>query len=400
MGTNTRQRAVRRVVIIGGGIAGPVLGMWLRRAGLEVVLAERRAGPARSEGAFLGVASNGMNVLKALGVEAQVYARGVPCTSFQFENAQGRPIGSIDRSQDLARFGAPLTMIRRGDLQDLLLEEALRRGVQVRHGARLVALDAPSSTGVTAHFEDGSREEGDVLVGCDGLRSTTRRLLMPDAPEPVFSGLWDYGGFASGVSAPLTPGVNEMLFGSRAFFGAFVTPGGEAWWFHNGPSGPAEGDSAESARERLLALHRDDPAWVRDLLRATPTVLGPWPLYDLQDLPRWSKGRVCLVGDAAHAMSPSAGQGASLAMEDAMVLAMCLRDVDTPERAFEAYERQRRPRVEAIAAQARRNGSGKAPGGRASLWLRDLLLPLFLRFGGKAQSRGYAYRVDWESRVA
>lgn len=399
METNVAQRGVRKVIIIGGGIAGPVLGMWLRRAGLQVLLAERRAGSARSEGAFLGVASNGMNVLRALGADARVAALGVPCTAFQFENAAGRPIGSIDRSQDAALFGAPLTMIRRGDLQDVLLEEARQRGVELRLGARLVALHT-SEAGVSARFEDGSTEEADLLVGCDGLRSTTRRLLMPEAPEPVFSGLWDHGGFASGVKVPVPPGVNEMVFGKRAFFGAFVTPAGEVWWFHNGPLGPRDGDTEQSVRERLLELHRDDPAWIRDVIRATPAVLGPWPLYDLRDLPRWSKGRVCLIGDAAHAMSPSAGQGASLAMEDAMALAMCLRDVDDPLRALETYERLRRPRVEAIALQARRNGSGKAPSGRASLWLRDLLLPVFLRLGGKSQSRGYAYRLDWESRVA
>jgi len=343
-----------------------------------------------------------MNVLRALGVDARVAERGVPCSGFQFENPQGRPLGHIDRSRDAAQFGAPLTMIRRGDLQDALLDEALRRGVQLRQGASLVQLDTSSPDSVTAHFADGSREEGDVLVGCDGLRSTTRRLLLPDAPEPRFSGLWDYGGFASGLKLPVAPGVNQMVFGRRAFLGAFVTPTGEVWWFHNGPRGPEAGEAEgpEAARARLLELHRDDPAWVQELLRATPTVLGPWPLFDLRGVSRWSAGRVCLIGDAAHAMSPSAGQGASLAMEDAQALAMCLRDVGEPARAFAAYERLRRARVEAIAAVARRNGSGKAPGNRASLWLRDALLPLFLRLGGKAQDRGYAYRLDWEARVA
>jgi 2-polyprenyl-6-methoxyphenol hydroxylase-like FAD-dependent oxidoreductase len=87
-------------------------------------------------------------------------------------------------------------------------------------------------------------------------------------------------------------------------------------------------------------------------------------------------------------------------MEDAMVLAMCLRDIDDPQRAFAAYERLRRPRVDDIARFARRSGDGKAVESRAALWLRDRLLPTFIRFGRKAQDKSYAYRATWEERVA
>jgi len=390
---------VERAIIVGGGIGGPVLGMWLRQLGLEVVLAERRVSSARAEGAFLGLAPNGMNVLGALGLAEAVGGRGAPCGAFRFHNAAGRPIGEIDRSADAARFGAPLLMVRRGELQELLLEEAERRGVQVLRGARLLALDTAAPRSVGALFEDGRTAHADLLVGCDGLRSATRQLLMPEAPEPAFTGLWDYGGFASDVRTPLRPGVNEMVFGRRAFFGAFLTPRGEVWWFHNGPQGPTREGPDTGARERLLELHADDPPWVRDVVRATPEVLGPWRLHELRDVPRWSRGRVCLLGDAAHAMPPSAGQGASMALEDAMVLAICLRDVETPEAAFARYERLRRPRVEAIAAHARRNGARKAPPGPLALALRDLLLPLGLRLGARAQDRSYAHRISWEAPV-
>jgi 2-polyprenyl-6-methoxyphenol hydroxylase-like FAD-dependent oxidoreductase len=116
-------------------------------------------------------------------------------------------------------------------------------------------------------------------------------------------------------------------------------------------------------------------------------------------MPRWWSGRVCLLGDAAHAMSPSAGQGASLAIEDAQMLVQCLRDAPDPARAFALFERLRRPRVDAMFAAARRNGSGKAPS-PAGAWIRDRLLPLFVPLAGRAQSRSYAYRLDWEQRLA
>jgi 2-polyprenyl-6-methoxyphenol hydroxylase-like FAD-dependent oxidoreductase len=155
-----------------------------------------------------------------------------------------------------------------------------------------------------------------------------------------------------------------------------------------------------TTRERLLELHREDPRWIADVIRATPDILGAWPIYDLCAMPRWSDGRTCLVGDAAHAMSPNAGQGASLAMEDAMVLAQCLRDVADPARAFRTFERRRRARVDAIFRHARRNGSGKAMGNSFSEWIRDRLLPVFLRLGAAAQSRSYAHEIAWQERVA
>jgi 2-polyprenyl-6-methoxyphenol hydroxylase-like FAD-dependent oxidoreductase len=109
---------------------------------------------------------------------------------------------------------------------------------------------------------------------------------------------------------------------------------------------------------------------------------------------------VCLIGDAALATTPSAGQGASLALEDAIVLAQCIRDIDVPQHAFATFERSRRRRVEAIVKQSRRNGSGKAVSGPIAEWIRDRLLPVFMRLGATVQERQYAYRVNWEERYA
>lgn len=378
----------RRALIVGGGIGGPVLGMWLTRIGMDAVVLEARDRSSLAEGAFLGVAPNGMNVLHGLGLADKVLAIGHVCGAFQFLNRKGRDIGQIDRSQDGVRFGWPLTMVRRSELHRLLLDEAAAQGVQVHFNMRLQDLQATGSE-VVARFE-GSELTGELLVGCDGLRSTVRKIAFPEAPAPRFSGLLDYGGFAPPVDLPFPRGVNAMVFGKKAFFGAFTIPSGETWWFHNGP--PLH----EPGRESLLHLHHEDPAWIAALIRATPSALGPWPLHELPLLRRWSRGRVGLLGDAAHAMSPSAGQGAALALEDAMVLARCLRDESSPELAFARYERQRRPRVTSIFKQAQRNGSGKAVSNPISEAFRDLMLPTFLRMGNKSQSQCYAERISWD----
>jgi len=380
---------VKTVLIVGAGIGGPVLGMALQRQGLTVRLVEARPASATAEGAFLGLAPNGMNGLVELDLATRVRELGHACTAFRFSNRKGKTLGEIDRSADPARFGHALTMMRRVDLHALLADEAERRGVTLERGKRLVALDAKSGV---ARFADGTVVEADVVVGCDGLRSTVRSLVFPEAPAPRFSELFDYGGFAPRVPPNLTPGVNEMVFGRRAFFGAFATARGETFWFHNGP--PPQANSEEAApRERLLALHTDDPPWIADVIRATPNVLGPWPLFELDPLPAWCRERVVLLGDAAHAMSPSAGQGASLAIEDALVLARSFAAEPDRVSALASYQRARRPRVERIAKVARRSSNGKAPSNWLTESMRDFVLPFFLRLGGAEQERAYEYRA-------
>lgn len=386
----------RTAVIAGAGVGGPVLALWLRKAGFEVRLLEGRGAPALVEGAFLGVSPNGLQALSGLGLDRDVTSRGHACRAFEFQSHTGRSLGGFDRSGDATTFGWSLTMIRRGDLHGLLGEACERAGVAIEYGKRLSRL-VPSPADVEVFCEDGTSLRADFVVGCDGLRSTTRALGLPDAPPPTFSGLLDVGGFVRTPDLPFEPGINVMVFGERAFFGAFSTPTGETWWFHNG-SGQLGAVENQALRPRLLELHQHDPAWVRELISATPTLLGPWGLFELDAMPSWSRGRVCLMGDAAHAMSPSAGQGASMAFEDALVLAQCLRDVSDVPTAFQSFERLRRPRVDQIMKAARQNSNRKAPG-PVGRWVRDRVLPLVLPFAGKGQSRAYSHRLDFEQRV-
>ena len=118
-----------KALIIGAGVGGPVLALWLQKIGLEVVVAEARSSLALTEGAVLGVAPNGMGVLDALGIAGAIARRGHPCRAFTFSNAAGRAIGRIDRSADERAFGWPLTMIRRADLHAALAEELERRQI-------------------------------------------------------------------------------------------------------------------------------------------------------------------------------------------------------------------------------------------------------------------------------
>jgi 2-polyprenyl-6-methoxyphenol hydroxylase-like FAD-dependent oxidoreductase len=132
----------------------------------------------------------------------------------------------------------------------------------------------------------------------------------------------------------------------------------------------------------------DDAGPARDIIVATTDELAAFPVYDMPVVPTWHRDSMVIIGDAAHATSPSSGQGASLAIEDAIVLAKCLRDCDGIAQAFTTYERLRRQRVERVVAYSARIGQSKTVGA-AGRWFRDLLMPLALKvFASRTRMRG------------
>jgi 2-polyprenyl-6-methoxyphenol hydroxylase-like FAD-dependent oxidoreductase len=386
----------KKALIVGGGISGPVLAMFLQRAGIEPFVYEGRREPDDEAGYFMNLAPNGVAVLDTLGVKDEVLRYGAPTTSIVFQNHRGKKLGENPHATIL---------IKRGLLNKALREAAIRRGVPVEFGKRLVDVRVTAERGAIARFEDGSEAEGDLLVGCDGIHSRTRRSIMPDAPEPRYAGMIDSGGFARATSVPPSGGVMRMTFGTKGFFGYQVVGSGEVYWFENlqEPDEPdrekLEAIPDHEWRRRLLETHRDDHAPITEIIRSTE-VIGRWPSYDMPSLPAWHEGPVCLIGDAAHATLPSAGQGASMAMEDAVVLAKCLRDVPDTEEAFVAFEALRKERVEWLVEGARRNSNRKAPTNAITRGIRDLVLPFFLKMGVKSAEKAYSYRVDWDEKVA
>src|SRR5574341_646276 len=276
-----------KAMIIGGGIGGPIAAMALQRVGIDAVVYDGDDGPAE----------------------------------------------------------APSITIMRGALQRALTDEAQSRGIDVRYGKRFVGY-AETTAGILAQFQDGTEDRGDLLIGADGIRSRVRALMDPEAPAPNYTGLLNLGGVAQGLRLAPTPDTMHMIWGRRAFFGYAIRPG-EAWWFANLGSKrePSRQELAVTStaewKGRLRDLFTDDPALITTLIDSTEQIEA-FPIHDMPSLARWHAGRVALLGDAAHAVSPSAGHGASLAMEDALMLAGCLRDIQEPQRAFGRYESLRR----------------------------------------------------------
>jgi 2-polyprenyl-6-methoxyphenol hydroxylase-like FAD-dependent oxidoreductase len=271
----------------------------------------------------------------------------------------------------------------------------------MNYGKRLSSARRLASGRVLAEFADGTRAEGDMLVGADGLHSALRPILDPRAPRARYVGLLNTGGFARGVRVtPGEAGTMYMVFGRRCFFGYMVAPNDEIWWFAN-PDLPREPSPEELAaitpdtwRRRLRELFADDKMPAREIIGATDRIPPAWPTYDFAHVPTWHRDGMVIIGDAAHAASPSSGQGASMAIEDAVTLARCVRDASGVDTALAQYESLRRERVEKVVRQGRRNGSGKTPGplGRR---LRDLALRMmFSRLDRSSLDRQSAWLFD------
>ncbi|MGW0481524.1 FAD-dependent oxidoreductase [Nonomuraea sp. NPDC003214] len=391
---------VRTAIVIGGGVAGPVAAIALRRAGIDAAVYEAYPTTADGVGGSLAIAPNGLAALRAVGAEDAVLTVSRPMPGMIM--AFGRR-----RMEIPALPGVPsLRLLWRADLHRALHERAKAEGVRIEHGRRLVSVDEPG-TGVVARFADGSTASADILVGADGVNSTVRTLIDPAAPGPLHTGLLGFESIAD-VEVPEDPGTIVYAFGRRGFYLYRRHPGGGTEWGANLPQdrpwSPAEARAVPAAEWlRVLAeVHAgDDPG--AELIRATSPdrlqVLGS--LKIMPSLPRWHRGRMALVGDAAHAPSNSSGQGASLAVESAVQLARCLRDLPGPGPAFEAYERLRRPRVERVAARASRINHAKAPGPVARA-LMPILMPLAMRTvmaPERAVGPEQRYVIDWAEPV-
>lgn len=392
----------RTALVIGGGIAGPATAMALQHAGIEATIYESHAAGAEGIGAFLTLASNGIDALRVLGADKPALAAGFPTPAITLRSGTGKRLGQTRTGHPLPD-GTTSHTVKRADLYRVLHEEASSRGIRVEHGKRLAAAE-DTGDGVRAVFADGSEAAGHVLIGCDGVHSTVRPIIDPGAPAPAYAGLINTGGYARGVRVGTEPGSYEMIFGKHAFFGYATAPGGEVWWFANVPRrdeparGQAQAITGDQWRPRLLQLFADDAGPAIPLIEATPQIMAMSPIHTIAHLRAWHSGRMIVIGDAAHAPSPSSGQGASLSIEDAVLLAKSLRDLPTPQAAFARFEAARRPRVERIIKWAARINNSKAAGPVARVF-RDATLPMILTMtaDSKALKQTYGYHIDWDT---
>ena len=353
----------RKVVIVGGGIAGLAAAQALHRKGIPALLLESQATLADA-GLAVNLPGNAIRALEGLGLADELSEKGFPVGRREYRNERGRLLFSVNETEFWGQ-GAQPRCVRRSDLVKLL-----ERGLPdeaLQHECQVVSVKQSAGDGgagpVMVGLEDGSAEQSDLLVGADGVHSAVRR--------EVFGGHGPRAALLSDTSWRFmtpNPGVDcwTVWAGSHgALFLLIPVDHGEAYGWVS-----AAGRAPDALREAFSAF----PKIVRETLDAAwaqPVPPYHSPLEEVR-MPNWSHGRVVLIGDAAHATAPVWAQGAALAIEDAQVLAELVGTREDWDRVGLEYERRRRPRVQhVVAATDRLSRMARMP----SLF-RNALMPL------------------------
>ncbi|MGH6769976.1 MAG: FAD-dependent oxidoreductase [Xanthobacteraceae bacterium] len=358
----------QEILIIGGGIGGLATALALLRRGFDVAVYEA-APELREVGAGVQLGANGTRVLHALGLKDAIEATQSVASG---KAARLWNTGQIWETFDLSaiaqqRYGAPHIFMHRGDLQAALADAVRREKPDaIQLGKRFVGLTQDDS-GVTVHFADGSSARGALAIGADGIRSGVRACLFgKDAPE--FVGIVAWRGLMPMDALPpqisRTAAVNWLGPNGHALH--YPVRRGEVMnvvAFAERSDWQVESWTERGTHEELA---RDFRGWHTELHEMLSRIAEPfkWALMMRPAMPRWSVGRVTLLGDACHPTLPFLGQGAVMAIEDAWVLATCLtRHAGDHAAAFAAYEDARQERTGAIvrrSLQTRSNAVNKA----------------------------------------
>ena len=338
---------MRQALIVGAGIGGLSAAIALRQAGWDVCIFERSSA-LRELGFGLGLAPNAIAALGELGVGDVVRSRG-----FEPSRAEARRMdGTVLKRAEVPRgiLGGPFVMAMRPALYGALLEAVGSETVRPGSEATGFTLAGPR---VTLHLSDGTRAEGDLLVGADGFRSIVRRQLHPTEGPPRSSGLVSVRGAVDGALDHLG-GLDAIYYLGPGVESAFIRASATGiYWF----VACAQELWPPSETDPLALIAHVAPRFdrtFRAITSATSELRCDGVLVDRDPLPSWGAGVVTLIGDAAHPMLPQTGQGAAQAIVDAVTLGRMLApnaDIPSTLRAFEA---ERRPKTAALVRQGRR----------------------------------------------
>lgn len=358
-----------QIIIIGGGIGGLAAAIALTREGHDVKVLEKAPEP-RPLGAGISLQPNAMQALGLLGLTDQIAARGYEAQLARLRLASGKVVKEFDFSPYLHKYGYLPATIHRADLFDILHQAALNADAEICFGLRFKKF-LESEQGVEVCCEDGSAHTCDALIGADGIHSLVRAQLWGEQ-STRYAGYVCWRGI---VDEPeLVNATDEMheFWGEGARFGYMRCSPDKIYWFATKTS-----PNDQAPLSNWQQTYQGWPHPIAKLIEATPpNQIAYHPICDRAPLFPWSRGRVTLLGDAAHPMTPNFGQGGAQAIEDAVVLAKKIANIDQPVAAFQRYERHRNGRTRALVNGARQLGKIAQGGNRFWRCMRSALFPL------------------------
>lgn len=335
-----------RAIVVGAGIGGLTAALTLRRAGIAVDVFEQ-APVLREVGAGIQISPNGTRILERLGLANAMRRVAVRPLKMEFRRwNDGLLLGSYSLADQCeSAFGAPYYHFHRAELLDVLADALPREIIHLDH--RCVALEDRGDS-VKVRFHSGASADADLVIGADGIHSTVRELAILHE-EPRSLGHVAYRGLVPAervVHLDIERSVYGWLGPDHHFVHYFVGAGARFLnWVASAPGEWAlESWSARGEISDVLTQYEGWHGQVRDIIRSSDFT-NLWAVYDRDPLPRWSAGRVVLMGDAAHPMVPSMAQGAVQSIEDAAVLARCLQLIGDVPSALRRYEETRKPRA-------------------------------------------------------
>lgn len=381
----------KTAIIIGGGIGGLTAAIALRRKGIDAVVYER-ATELHEVGAGISLWANAVKALGKLGLAEVVKAAGAPGLGGFIGVPQGAVLSRISSATLEQRFGAANLGIHRAELQRILFD---RLGHDAIHlGATCVGFEQDDQ-GVIARFEDGREARGDVLIGADGIHSVVRGQLYK-IDKLRYSGYTAWRGVTAGYGLVAHKDAAFETWGQGRRFGHLPIGQGRVYWFavRNARAGAV--DAPIGRKAEVQALFNGWHAPIEALIEATDeTAILRNDIYDREPLKQWTHGRVTLLGDAAHPMTPNLGQGACQAIEDAVVLANRLAERDSADEALLSYEMHRIQRANLIVRQSWQLGRVAQWENPLACAVRDTLMR---SLGGRLQATQLRMLLGYEVR--
>lgn len=346
VGTSGSNDASLRILVVGAGIAGLGAARALRQRGFTPEVVEQKRSWTHP-GAGIYLPANAARALRALGLESAVAERGSLITRQLLRDHRGRLLADMDLA-DLWGDVGPCLAVHRSDLHEVLASQAQPMPIRMDLPVQRLSHDGDS---VIVEFGDATATRYDLVIGADGIHSTTRRLTVAtDAVRPVGQVAWRFV-----TECPPVVTTWTVMLGRDVTFLAVPIGRGQVYCYCDAPTSAVSGLQGSDVNRRLAELLSGFAAPVPAILEALgpdgPTHVAPIEEVSLES---WSSGSVLLIGDAAHATSPNMAEGAAMALEDGLVLAECLAAERGIAQATASFQARRRPRTQWVLAQTHR----------------------------------------------